>query len=185
MKRILLTGFEPFNNHSVNPSEKLAQALSIELQLEHLILAVSYQRSLEKLEEHLRRQNYDFVLMLGLASEREEVCLERVGLNIKDSKIPDADGAHPRGEKISLDGESAFFNEWPLSQWIENTEMKVSNHAGAYVCNFIYYKMLSGVYGKKSLFVHVPVFRNSKHEDEIKKDLKKLISTINEALSAL
>lgn len=182
MKRILLTGFEPFNNHSVNPSEKLAQALSQELHLDHLILPVSYQRSLEKLEEHLRLQDYDFVLMLGLASEREEVFLERVGLNIKDSKIPDSDGVHPKGEKITLGGEGAFFNEWPLSHWIENTKMKVSNHAGAYVCNYIYYKMLSGVYGKKSLFVHVPAFQNSKHEDEIKRNLKKLISTINEAI---
>lgn len=175
MKKILLTGFEPFDQHKINSSGELVKILSAELSLDYLILPVSYSRAYGSLEKHLEKNNYDFILMLGLASDRHEVNLERVGLNMMDSKIPDADGAHPRGEKISEKGEGALFCELPIMDWIKDTEMKISNHAGAYVCNYLYYRMLMGEYAQKSLFVHVPPIKDSTHQSDLLRDLRNLV----------
>lgn len=184
MKKILLTGFEPFDGRPSNPSQMLAEFLSQEFQTSHLILPVSYGRSIQVLKSHLEQHTYDFILMFGLASDRDKVYLERVGLNLMDSRIPDADGDHPQGEKIDSQGEGAFFSGLPLKKWIENSEMAISNSAGAYVCNFIYYQMLQGSYGEKSLFVHVPWIEHSEQEEQIKKDLRQLIKLILNLISA-
>jgi pyroglutamyl-peptidase len=178
MKKILLTGFEPFDNHTTNSSETIVKALVERLKFDSLILPVSYKSSIQALNQHLGKKKYDFILMFGQA-DRERVCLERVALNLKDAKIPDCDGIFASGDRIDSKGENAIFSELPLSQWIENSEMIISNSAGTYVCNLLYYKVLQGSYGKKCLFVHLPILKkNKKKEEKIIKDLLQLIQCL-------
>lgn len=181
-KKILLTGFEPFNNSAINPSQMLAEYLSQQFQYPFLILPVSYKRAVEALTYQLMQQSYDFILMLGLAGDRDKICLERVALNWMDARIADADGILKQGEKADRNGEAAFFSELPLTKWIENSEMTVSNSAGTYVCNYLYYNILQGSYRHKALFVHVPWIRNSADELAAKEQLSLLVSRISEGL---
>ena len=175
MKKILLTGFEPFNNSLFNSSDLLVRELAEKLRLPFLILPVSYKASIHNLNQYLGKHECDFVLMLGQA-DRKEICLERVGLNLKDAKIPDSEGVLALGEKIDPKGEGAIFSELPLAKWTENSEMIVSNSAGTYVCNLLYYKILQGSYKNKCLFVHVPSVIENK--DKVVRDLSGLIKKI-------
>ena len=175
MKKILLTGFEPFNQKKLNASEVLVRELAQKFNLPFLILPVSYKALSQMLNQNLGKSEYDFILMLGEA-DRAQICLERVGLNLKDAKIADNDGVLATGEKIDAHGEAAIFSELPLNDWIKNTGMVVSNSAGTYVCNFLYYKILQGSYRRRCLFVHVPS-QGSDSAQNIS-DLEKLIQLI-------
>ena len=167
MKKILLTGFERFQGESINPSEQIVRQLSGTLKdsVEGLILPVSYERAFEFLKSHLEKQSYQVILMLGQASGRRHIGFERVAINLMDSETADEDQVLKKEQKILHDGSDAYVSELPLRQWVdvlrkENLPVEISNTAGTFVCNALYYQVLSFLSEKKSrsqaLFVHVP-----------------------------
>jgi pyroglutamyl-peptidase len=163
MKKILLTGFEPFRNEPINPSQELARAFA--KTCDTLVLPVSYDRAWKILRAQLAERDYDFILMLGQAGDRKNICLERVAINLQDTETPDEDGIVRVQSKISEAGPDAFMNPLSLralSQALQRLKLpvEVSFTAGAFVCNSIYYQ--SFLFLKESgrqtpvLFVHVP-----------------------------
>ncbi len=163
MSKILLTGFEPFQNESLNPSRELA--LFFQSECDTLVLPVSYRRATEVLRPHLEVGRYDFILMLGQAGGRKSIDLERVALNLEDSETADEDGDLRLQTAISSEGPAAYINPLPLrdlSRYLQTRGFpaQVSFSAGAFVCNSVYYQVFDWI--KKSgrraevLFVHLP-----------------------------
>lgn len=155
--KVLITGFEPFHDHKENPSAKLLPLLAGEA--ETLLLPVSFERAWQVLQPKLE-EKWDVVLLLGLASDRKEICLELVALNGMSAKRPDNDGRAVLFQSIEPQGESALLSAWPLHEWAEKAQaiglpLKVSLSAGSFVCNYIYYKARQST--TKALFVHVPL----------------------------
>jgi len=165
MKKILLTGFEPFQQEPINPSKELVQAFSRTNQVDTLVLPVSYKRAVDELRAQIASENYDFVLMLGQAGGRKWMDLERVAINWQDSEKPDEDGDLRVQHKISLEGPDAFLNPLPLRDWAQLLQQKklpveISFSAGAFVCNTIYYQVFEMIKASKkdtkALFIHLP-----------------------------
>ena len=170
MKRILVTGFEPFQGEKINPSQILLEHLKRDLVVEDLkidtiVLPVSFSNSYPTLQAKLAENSYDFVLLLGQAGSRSTVCLERVALNWIETFSPDEDGYRPRQGKILDLDEAAIFSPLPLGVWRDRLQAQghpvtVSLSAGGYVCNYIYYQVCQAfrALGNKTpvLFVHVP-----------------------------
>lgn len=174
--KLLMTGFEPFCGERINPSEELLKLfsddkfLSGDSRVETLLLPVSYQRSVDILEAAISRTAYDFILLCGQAGGRKQICLERVALNWIDADKADADGKLFLEKQISADGPPAYLSELPLRQWATDLRAKgfkveVSNSAGAFVCNHIYYRLQHRLQGgvqqaeerlSPVLFVHIP-----------------------------
>ncbi len=163
MKRILLTGFEPFRKESINPSGEIVR--SFENQCDTLVLPVSYLRSWEILQKQLVSTPYDFVLMLGQAGDRKGICLERMAINLQDTETADEDGDVRVQRKIAENGPDAFMNPLPLRAWSQALQkmqlpVEISFSAGAFVCNSVYYQafQLMKEKGRQTpvLFVHVP-----------------------------
>lgn len=165
MKRILITGFEPFSEFQVNPSKMIVERLQEELgsennlKIESSILPVEY----SAVDEWIEKQDFsrfDFVFHFGLASGRNKISLERVALNWMESKIPDNAGVHMRGQRIADTAADALLSPFHLSEtairlnqkYKENIEVSFS--AGAYLCNFVYYKSRQKI--DSSLFIHLP-----------------------------
>lgn len=160
MKKILVTGFEPFLGQNINPSMMLAKALRDRFDV--LILPVSFEKSWSILRQQLGAGTYDFVLMLGQAGGRGKISLEQVALNFLDSKYADEEGQKFTGHPISDSGPEAFISKLPLSKWAEELALEGHNierslSAGSYVCNYVYYRVQDFQKEKdKSLFVHFP-----------------------------
>lgn len=165
MKRILITGFKPFSDFKVNPSEKLVLSLSdwflknTKLELETVILPVEY----EKVDQWVQETDfskYDFVFLFGVAANRQKVCLERVALNWTESKVADNSGIIKQGQAIDSGQPPAFFNDLKLSKIAQEVgsqfenNLEVSFTAGGYLCNFIYFK--TRLKTENCLFVHIP-----------------------------
>jgi pyroglutamyl-peptidase len=106
--------------------------------------------------------------MLGVAARRDTVGLERIALNLDDSPKPDNAGAAPDGVPIEPDGPLALAATLPLVElrtalMAAGIPVAISNHAGTYVCNHVFYVALRTVerLGLPAIcgFIHVPLPR--------------------------
>lgn len=172
--KILVTGFEPFNGGTINPSEQIVHHLAAPegVTLIKKILPVEFKKSTVQLEELFREHQPDVVLSIGQAGGRAEISVERVAVNIDSVKssngsklLPDNAGNIPVDEPIEVEGASAYFATLPLWQIVEAIQEKgipagISNTAGTYVCNHVMYVSLYQAAVQyphmKAGFIHVP-----------------------------
>lgn len=187
MKKILLTGFEPFSDIKNNPSETLVFDLSRRLKFEKdlhtdvYILPVDYQKAAVYVES-LDISQYDFIFQFGVASSRTKISLERVALNWMESSIPDNSGRNPSPQKITDSGVEALFSSLDLATLSRHLNRQfgsvvdVSFSAGAYLCNYVYYKTLAKA--PRCLFVHIPLTLNF-NEQELSSDQKSYQDTLS------
>ena len=167
MKQILLTGFEPFDGQSINPSWQTVQAASCPpgAAMQRLLLPVSFRQSTAAVLEMMQTQQFDLILCLGQAGGRNAITPERLGINLDDASIPDNTGYQPCEAPIIPDGPDAIFSSLPvraLSQALQSAGVRsqVSNSAGTFVCNHLLYSLLW--HCKKSCpethvgFLHLP-----------------------------
>ncbi len=169
--KIILTGFEPFGDIKENPSQQIVEALAKRrppagVHLTTKILPVTFAPAGEQIRTLIRAVNPDIVFALGVAASRNSLNLERVALNLDDARLPDNAGTQPEGVHIESDGPPAYFCALPLTYLQGKLQAKghptiISNHAGTYVCNHVYYvaaHMLAAL-GREahSLFLHVPM----------------------------
>lgn len=167
--RILLTGFEPFGNVEVNPTEEIVNEISKRIPShakEHLttmVLPVTSEAS--SLVDSRLKEDFDYVVHLGLHLKIEDIALERIGINIDDYRIPDNTGVRLRDRPIDPKGENAYFVSLPVRD-IEKALLDrdipchISYSAGTYLCNHLLYTTLNFIaqnkLGTRAGFIHVP-----------------------------
>lgn len=154
---ILLTAFEPFGGNDTNISQKVLDA--IQADVTKLLLPVSFRRAPEVLNEAIEQFQPDVIISMGQAAEGDKIRLERLAINIMDSAKGDNDGYIPDEELICPEAPLALktaLHVKPLCADCINAGLPtiVSNSAGLYVCNRIYFEALRST--SNSLFVHIP-----------------------------
>jgi len=166
--KVLITGFEPFGGEKINPSLEAVKMIPEKISGADVVkvsIPVVFGRSIEILEDFIKKEKPDVVICVGQAGGRFEISVERVAINIDDARIADNDGNQPIDEKIFEDGESAYFSTLPIKAMVEemrngSVPSAVSNTAGTYVCNNIMYGLLYLAQKKYSNirggFIHVP-----------------------------
>ena len=167
--KVLMTGFEPFDGNSFNPSWEAVRALQAPegFEIRKLRLPVVYQKAPALLVEEMRGWVPDAVICVGLADGRSEITPERVAVNAMDEAIPDNEGVFPHGDPIDPDGPAAYMTRLPvhtITQRLREAGIpaKISNTAGVYVCNNLMYGLLRAIAEEplfrdvKGGFIHVP-----------------------------
>ncbi len=165
--KILLTGFEPFGGESINPSWEAVKAVQAPagMQLEKMLLPVSFRKAPALIEEKIQSFRPDVILSLGQAGGREGISLERIAVNLADARIADNDGFQPRDEALQAAGPAACFSPLPLRRMeaalqTAGLPASLSNTAGLYVCNAVFYTAARLAENLKPApragFVHVP-----------------------------
>jgi pyroglutamyl-peptidase len=105
------------------------------------------------------------VIALGLAASRQEISIERVALNVDDARIPDNRGQQPIDEPIVPEGPYAYPSSLPIKRIAAaltdaGWRAAVSQTAGTYVCNHVFYALMHAVQGQGqgilAGFIHVP-----------------------------
>lgn len=163
---ILLTGFKPFGGDSVNPSWEAVRRVpdTVAGQTVHrLLLPVEFTRAGEMLREAIARLHPALVLCCGVASGRRGLTPELAALNYRHASIPDNAGQQPFAQPIDPSGPAAYLTDLPVHAMVAamkdaGVPAYVSLSAGAYVCNDVYYALLScqAEFGFRGLFLHVP-----------------------------
>ena len=163
MTKVLLTGFEPFGNASLNPSGEIVKQINGD-NIVTAILPVAYAQSAERLLALIAEHNPDVVICLGQAEGRKEITPERVAINLDDARLADNEGVLRNDVKILADGPDAYFSTLPVKEIVEAIKASgvpaaVSLSAGAFLCNHVFYVAQNRFAGTKirSGFVHVPL----------------------------
>ncbi len=163
---ILLTGFDPFDGASANPSWEavsLAPPTIAGRPVHRLQLPTVFGQAAELLRREIARIRPSVVICCGVANGRAAVTPELVAINYRFARIPDNVGQQYPGVPIDPKGPAAYMTSLPVHGMIEAIRAEdipahLSLSAGAYVCNDVYYALLSGEAegGYRGLFVHVP-----------------------------
>lgn len=168
LKKLLLTGFEPFLDFSVNPTMRVVEDLDGTIignyEVIGGILPVDFSIAGRMLVEMIEEIKPDAVVSLGLAAGRFKMTPERIAINFKDGPV-DNIGNKPVDEPIQKEGEAAYLSTLPIRKMVtrlkeEGLPADISNTAGAYLCNNIMYEALHhGIIHKKEVpsgFIHMP-----------------------------
>ena len=167
---ILVTGFEPFGSHTVNPSQELAKSLDGRrignCAVATAVLPVHHLEASRHVSALLGEMAPVAVVHLGLAEGRARLALERAALNVMDYRIPDNAGYVAQSEPCAPDGPAAYLASLPLEEMLaalieEGVPAYVSNTAGTYLCNQTMYGTLHRLARRgrpaPAGFIHLPL----------------------------
>ncbi|MBT0725086.1 pyroglutamyl-peptidase I [Rosenbergiella sp. S61] len=168
MKTVLLTGFEPFAEESINPSWEVVSSLegpsSEGYRIVCLQLPCVFGESLDVLLAAITTYSPTLVIAVGQAGGRTDISIERVAINVDDARIPDNKGHQPIDQPVVANGPAAWFSTLPIKAIVsalqqEGIPASISQTAGTYVCNHVMYGLLHALRDKpwiKGGFVHIP-----------------------------
>ncbi len=168
--KFLVTGFEPFGQSSLNPSEQVVRLLAgrqfARFGVKTAVLPVHRYHGPQKLLALVQQTRPDAVVCLGEAGGRTAVSIERVAVNLLDFRIADNDGLVVQDEPIVADGPAAYFTTLPvraLQQAVAAAGIpaELSLSAGAFLCNQVTYELLHFLAQQQMAipagFVHLPL----------------------------
>jgi pyroglutamyl-peptidase len=148
--KALVTGFDPFGGEAINPAEEALRRLRPKLGPLAIVtrtVPTAFGAALEALEAAIDETQPDLVLCVGQAGGRPALSLERVAINIDDARIPDNAGRQPIDRPVVPGGPAAYFTTLPIKAVVAALRHAglpaiVSNTAGTFVCNHIFYGLM-------------------------------------------
>src|SRR5262245_24363883 len=168
---ILITGFGPFPGMPENASALFA------VKLAHLaarrfrgrrvvshVLATEWEGAPRRLAELYRRERPKLALHFGVSERTTGFAVETMARNLRDP-LPDATGARPFSPWILREGPDALPCLLPSAEIVARLTSQglpayISEDAGAYLCNAVFYAALGYCRGTSAKaragFVHIP-----------------------------
>ena len=166
MGNLLITGFDPFGGESRNAAWEAVMLLPETIghfRIHKLLLPTVFGDAAQAVIREAEQIRPDVILCIGQAGGRDAVTPERIAVNIRDARIADNAGNQPCGAFVCPEGPAAYFSTVPVAAMaaaIEDAGIpgRVSNSAGAFVCNDTLYSLLHQYAGTATRvgFIHVP-----------------------------
>ena len=166
MKKLLITGFDPFGGETINPSWEAVRRLPEcigEYELHKLQIPTVFGLAAERVLEFAGQIRPDVILCIGQAGGRGAVTPERIGINMRSARIADNAGNQPQEARIVANGADGIFSTVPVAAMAQaicdaGLPGAVSNTAGTFVCNDTLYTLLHHYAGApvRTGFIHVP-----------------------------
>ncbi|MEV6976210.1 pyroglutamyl-peptidase I [Kitasatospora sp. NPDC093806] len=169
MTRVLLTGFEPFDGATLNPSWEVARLVADRppegLHVTPVRLSCVFDRAADELRAAVRDTDPDLVVCLGQATGRPDITVERTAVNLDDARIPDNAGRQPIDRPVVPGGPTAYFATLPVKACVAAVRAaglpaSLSHSAGTFVCNHVFYALMHLLATERPTtrggFVHVP-----------------------------
>lgn len=126
MKKLLMTGFDPFGGERVNPSweavSRLPQQIG-EYQLTKLQIPTVFGKAAQAVLARAEELHPDAIVCVGQAGGRSAVTPEQVAINLRYAKIADNAGQQPQDMPVAPDGPAAYFatvrfGPWSRPSWL-------------------------------------------------------------------
>ncbi len=166
MKKLLVTGFDPFGGATVNPSWEAVKLLPDQIGDWHLIkieiptvFGLAAQTALHVAQE----QHPDAIVCIGQAGGRAAITPEVYGVNLRYARIVDNAGNRPLAQPIVQGAPGTYAATLPVREMVRAVReiglpSALSYSAGRFVCNDVLYTLLHHYRNTpaKVGFVHVP-----------------------------
>jgi pyroglutamyl-peptidase len=142
MNNILCTGFKG----DINSSKILLDNLSKNINFDSLYFDNDFEESEKQLKDKIKGNKYDFIFSFGQKPVIKKIYIEKTGIN-------------------GLKKLETNYNYMGLKIYLEKYfRIKISENAGKYLCNNIYYKGLKYIFDNKlktkMIFIHIPYLDN-------------------------
>lgn len=164
---VLLTGFEPFNNATVNPAWEAVRTLDGWSEDGFVVhgrqLPCVFGESNRVLCAAIEELRPDVVIAVGQAGGRAELSVERVAINVDDAPIKDNSCRQLVDTAVVEGGPVGYFSTLPIKAIVRalrdaGLPASVSQTAGTFVCNHVFYGLMHHVEGTgiRAGFIHIP-----------------------------
>jgi pyroglutamyl-peptidase len=195
MKKLLVTGFDPFGGEAVNPAReavlRLPDALGgyeitkLEIPTVFGLAAETVLQAAEELCPHA-------ILCVGQAGGRDAMTPEAVAINLREASIPDNAGNMPVNTPVIEGAPAAYFATIPVRDMVaamkdRGITARLSYSAGAFVCNDLLYTLLHHYSGTDVQvgFIHVPYLPHQAKEGVPFMTLESIVAGLTEAIRTL
>ena len=194
MKKLLITGFEPFGGEKINPSWEAVKLLPEKIGDFEIIKAeipVVFEKAAKTVLAKAEELKPDVIICVGQAGGRTGITPEMVAINLRFASIPDNEGNQPKDIPCVENGENAYFSTLPVRKMTAAVSdscipCSVSYSAGTYVCNDLIYHVLHHYKGTdtNACFIHVP-FIPEQTTDKPSMELETIAKALEIAIEAI
>lgn len=194
MKKLLITGFDPFGGESINPAWEAVRLLPDvirDFELVKLEIPTVFGAAAQVVIDKAEEIHPDAIISVGQAGGRAAVTPEMVGINLRYASIPDNMGAMPCDIPIAEGGPAAYFSTLPVRAMAKaicdaGLPGAVSYSAGSFVCNDVLYSLLHHFdeAAVRAGFIHVP-FLPEQTVDKPSLPLEQTAAALRAAIEAI
>lgn len=195
MKKLLITGFDPFGGAAVNPAREAVMALPDRVgdwTLTRLEVPTVFGLAARRVLEVAADLQPHAILCVGQAGGRKAVTPEVIGINLREASIPDNHGQQPQGSPVVDNAPAAYFSTLPVREMVAAIRIRgipaaLSYSAGAFVCNDLLYTLLHAYNGTSVQvgFIHIPYLPDQAKEGVPSLPLETSIQALIAAITAL
>ena len=195
MKKLLITGFDPFGGESINPAWEAVKLLPDEIgayALTKMEIPTVFGAAGREVLDAAQEVQPDAILCIGQAGGRKAITPEMVGINLRHARIQDNAGNQPQDEPVAAEGPTAYFATVPVRKMTAAMEAAgipaaVSYSAGTFVCNDTLYAVLHHYAGTavQAGFVHVPYLPQQAKEGVPSMALEEIVRGLTMMIEAM
>ena len=166
VKKLLITGFDPFGGASINPSWEAVKRLPEKIgdwQLTKLEIPTVFGLAAQKVLDTAKVLQPDAIICVGQAGGRAAVTPEMYGVNLRDARIADNAGNQPVEQPVVPGAPEEYRSTLPVLNMVSAVQgmgvpCELSKDAGRFVCNDLLYTLLHHYQGTQTKvgFIHVP-----------------------------
>ena len=194
MKKLLITGFDPFGGESINPAWEAVRLLPDvirDFELVKLEIPTVFGAAAQVVIDKAEEIHPVAIISVGQAGGRAAVTPDMVGINLRYASIPDNMGALPCDIPIAEGSPAAYFSTLPVRAMAKaicdaGLPGAVSYSAGSFVCNDVLYSLLHRFDGTaiRAGFIHVP-FLPEQTADKPSLPLEQTAAALRAAIEAI
>ena len=195
MKKLLITGFDPFGGQDVNPAWEAVSRLPDKIgdwELTKLEIPTVFGLAAQTVLQAAEEIRPDAVLCIGQAGGRAAVTPEVYGVNLRHARIADNAGNTPRCTPIVKSSPGSYPATVPVRDMVSavraiGLSCELSYSAGRFVCNDLLYSLLHHFHGTQVRvgFVHVPYLPKQAVNGEPSLSLSDCIRALSAAIEAM
>lgn len=166
IKKLLITGFDPFDGANINPSWEAVKLLPEQIgnwRLTKLEIPTVYGLAAQTLLDAAMDLRPDAILCIGQAGGRSAVTPEVYGANLRHARIADNKGQRPLCRPIVQGAPATYSATVPVANMVSAVRAtglpcELSYTAGRFVCNDLLYTLLHHYHSTtvKVGFIHIP-----------------------------
>lgn len=195
MKKLLITGFDPFGGADRNTSREAVMALPDvigDCTIIKLEIPTVFGLAAETVLRAATDLRPDAILCVGQAGGRAAITPEVVAINLRDASIPDNRGNQPRNTPVAENAPAAYFSTLPVRAMAEAVKAagvpcSLSYSAGVFVCNDLLYTLLHHYDGTdvRVGFIHIPYLPEQAGEGVASLPLNETVKGLTAAIQAI
>lgn len=195
MKKLLITGFDPFGGENINPSWEAVKELPDHIgdwQITKMEIPTVFGAAADQVIATAEGLQPNAILCIGQAGGRAAVTPEVVAINLQEARIPDNRGNQPMNIPVVKGGPAAYFATVPVREMVQAIQAAsipaaLSYSAGTFVCNDVLYRLLHHFDGTATQagFIHVPYLPQQAKQNQPSLPQEKIVEALTLAISVL